>query len=107
VFEPEWETEILGEDTPRPGLILVPAASLMLHAQFGAVAMSSVNAERRLVADTAKVTVAAAGFGVAAETAPGVAAAGGQLTYTAAEQMSAAKPGVTFVVDAAELAVLS
>ncbi len=106
VFEPEWETEILGEDTPRPPLVFVPAASLILHAQLGAVALSSINAERRLVADTAKVTVSAAGFGVAAQAAPSVVAAGGQLSYTAAEQLSAATPGATFVVDAAELAVL-
>jgi hypothetical protein len=108
-FEPEWETADLGKprDPAQPNLFfLVRASSLVLHARLGAVALSPINASRRLTGEVTKVTVSPAGFGVAAERRPGEAVAGGTLTYTAAEQLSAATTGSTFVVDVAELAVL-
>jgi hypothetical protein len=107
-FEPEWETADLGKPPEVPNrFFLVPATSLVLHAQLGAVAGSAINATRRLTGEVTKVTVSPAGFGVAAETRPGQTVAGGALTFTAAEQLSASTTGSTFVFDAAEMAVPS
>jgi hypothetical protein len=107
-FDPEWETADLGKPPEVPNRIfLVPAASLVLHAQLGAVALSAINAARRLTGEITKVTVAPAGYGVAAERRPGQAVAGGALTFSAAEQLSAATTESTFVFDAAEMTVLS
>ncbi len=105
VFEPEWETAYLRQDQPSE-LHLVDASALILHAQLGAVAQSAIHAGRRLDVGSAKVSVAPAGFAVASERRPGETMAGGDLTFTAAEQHSQATPGATFVVDGAEMAVL-
>ncbi len=104
VFEPEWETLYLRQHKPSD-LHLVDGASLLLHAQLGAVAQGPMHLERRLRVDNPKISVAPAGFGVAAERSPTEAVAGGVLTYTEAEQLSHVSSGITFVVDAAELAV--
>lgn len=104
VFEPEWETLNLSEPAP-PQRHFVLASALVLHAQLGAVAQSSINATRRLKTDAPTLSVAAAGFAVVAEAHPTEATATA-LTHTAAEQMSFAASGTTFVADLAEMAVL-
>ncbi len=104
VFEPEWETLNLSQPAP-PQRHFVLASALVLHAQLGAVAQSGINAARRLKTDAPTLSVATAGFAVVASAHPTEATATA-LTHTAAEQLSFATSGTTFVADLAEMAVL-
>lgn len=106
VFEPEWETFDLRHDLP-PERHLVAASALVLHAQLGAVAQSGIQAARRLKVDSPVVSVVSSAYAVVAEQRPGESTGAVALTHTAAEQMSVAMSGSTFVADVAELAVLA
>ncbi len=100
VFEPEWETLYLRQDEPVERHV-VPARSLVLQAALGAVAQSSIHADRRLAATKVAVSVGSAGFTVASATAD-VTVAAGFATFTEAAQASAKATGATYVADLAE-----
>ncbi|MFI7582062.1 DUF6603 domain-containing protein [Kocuria kalidii] len=103
VFEPEWETFYLRQERPSERH-LVLAASLVKHAQLGAVANAHVHVDRVLNSGiTGLVSVLADSFGVAAASTPGQTVASGLLTFSEAEQMSSATTGTTFVVGLAEV----